>query len=158
MDRDDLADLFSYFGPVSLQRMFSGYGIAADGVNFAMSLRTGIILRVDDQTVGRFEAEGAKPFQYRTRNRTVVVNSYRHLPERLYDDPEELAVWAREAVGAAQRAKAKKKSRKPGDVILMPAGPAGKTRNMKRKKPATAKRGKPVPRKTLRKKASRKKS
>ncbi len=115
MDRDDLIDLFCQFGPITLKRMFSGYGIVADGVNFAISLRAGSILRVDEQTVGRFDAEGAKPFQYQTRNKTVVVNSYRDLPERLYDDPDELAVWAREAVGAAQRVKAKKspKTRKP---------------------------------------------
>jgi len=108
MDRDYLIDLFSDFGPVVLRRMFSGYGIVADGVNFAMALRAGVIFRVDDLTIPRYEAEGAKPFQYETRNKTVVVKSYRHLPERLYDDPEELAVWAREAVGAAKRAAAKK--------------------------------------------------
>ncbi len=108
MDRDYLIDLFSEFGPVVLRRMFSGYGIVADDVNFAMALRAGIIFRVDEQTEARYEAEGAKPFQYETRNKTVIVKSYRHLPARLYDDPEELAVWAREALGAAKRAAAKK--------------------------------------------------
>ncbi|MBX9709843.1 MAG: TfoX/Sxy family protein [Xanthobacteraceae bacterium] len=141
MDRDDLIDLFSQFGPVTLKRMFSGYGIVADGVNFAMSLRAGIILRVDEQTVGRFDAEGAKPFQYQTKNRTVVVNSYRHLPERLYDDPDELAIWAREAVGAAQRAKAKKpsKPRKAKGSAKTPAGkPKRATRKPAKRKPAKA--------------------
>ncbi|MBV5269205.1 MAG: TfoX/Sxy family protein, partial [Afipia sp.] len=94
MERDYLIDLFSEFGPVVLRRMFSGYGIVADGVNFAMALRAGIIFRVDELTIPRYEAEGAKPFQYETRNKTIVVKSYRHLPERLYDDPEELAAWA----------------------------------------------------------------
>lgn len=108
MDRDYLIDLFSEFGPVVLRRMFSGFGIVADGMNFAMALRAGVIFRVDDLTIPRYEAEGAKPFQYDTRNKTVVVKSYWHLPERLYDDPEELAVWAREAVEAAKRAAAKK--------------------------------------------------
>ena len=108
MGRDHLVDLFSEFGPISLRKMFSGFGITADGVNFAMALRAGIIFRVDELTIPRYDAEGAKPFQYDTRNKTVVVNSYRHLPERLYDDPEELADWAREAVGAAKRAAAKK--------------------------------------------------
>ncbi|CAN5261260.1 hypothetical protein BH10PSE11_BH10PSE11_02530 [soil metagenome] len=112
MDRDYLIDLFSEFGPVVLRRMFSGYGVVADGVNFAMALRAGIIFRVDDLTIPRYDAEGAKPFQYETRNKSVVVKSYRHLPERLYDDPEELAAWAREAVGAAKRAAAKKSSPK----------------------------------------------
>lgn len=139
MDRDDLIDLFSEFGPVVLRRMFSGYGIAADGVNFAMSLRGGIIFRVDEVTIPRYEAEGAKPFQYDTRNKTIVVTSYRHLPERLYDDPEELALWAREAVGAAQRAAAKKKSaskRRPGVKRVGPAKSnpkAGKAAPVKRR-------------------------
>ncbi len=92
MDRDFLLELFSEFGPVTLRRMFSGYGVSADGVNFAMALRGGLIFRVDDRTVARYEAENAKPFQYDTMKKTVVVSSYRHLPERLYDDPEELAI------------------------------------------------------------------
>lgn len=112
MDRDYLIDLFSEFGPVVLRRMFSGYGIVADGVNFAMALRAGIIFRVDDLTVSRYDAEDAQPFQYETRNKTIVVKSYRHLPERLYDDPEELAAWAREAVETAKRAAAKKQTKK----------------------------------------------
>lgn len=124
MDRDHLIDLFSEFGPISLRKMFSGFGITADGVNFAMALRAGIIFRVDELTIPRYDAEGAKPFQYDTRNKTVVVNSYRHLPERLYDDPEELADWAREAVGAAKRAAAKKsgvKKRTPKKQAKPPA-------------------------------------
>lgn len=141
MDRDDLIDLFSQFGPITLKRMFSGYGIVADGVNFAMSLRAGIILRIDEQTVDRFDAEGAKSFQYQTRNRTVVVNSYRHLPERLYDDPDELAIWAREAVEAARRAKAKKPSRKPKGGSVKSAKPIGKAQKAKREN-AAAKRKK----------------
>jgi len=32
------------------------------------------------------------------------VGSYWQLPERLYDDPEELTGWARAALAAAQRA------------------------------------------------------
>jgi len=128
MDRDDLIDLFSEFGPIVLRRMFSGFGISADGVNFAMSLRDGIIFRVDDHTVARYEAEGAKPFQYETSKKTVVVKSYWPLPERLYDDPEELAVWAREAIGAARRAAAKKSAvKKRGAPKTEKAAPKRKT-------------------------------
>ena len=141
MDRDHLIDLFSEFGPISLRKMFSGFGISADGVNFAMALRAGLIFRVDELTIPRYDAEGAKPFQYDTRNKTVVVNSYRHLPERLYDDPDELAVWAREAVGAAKRAAARKSARKTAGerrpAKVTPAGvkpkPAAK-KAVKRKK------------------------
>jgi hypothetical protein len=34
MDRDFLIDLFADFGPVTIRRMFSGFGISADGTNF----------------------------------------------------------------------------------------------------------------------------
>ncbi|MEY9360633.1 DNA transformation protein [Bradyrhizobium yuanmingense] len=105
MDREFLIDLFADFGPVTIRKMFSGYGISADGVNFALSLRAGLFFRADETTIPDFEAEGSKPFQYSTRAKTVVVNSYWELPARLFDDSQELAQWARAALTAAQRAK-----------------------------------------------------
>src|SRR5882762_10057837 len=119
MDRDFLIDLFAGFGPVTIRRMFSGFGISADGTNFALALRGGLYLRADEQTIPRFEAEGAKPFQYQTRAKTVTVASYWQLPERLYDDPEELTGWARAALAAAQRAALRKrpKARKVKEAV-----------------------------------------
>jgi DNA transformation protein and related proteins len=112
MDRDFLIDLFAGFGPVTIRRMFSGFGISADGINFGLVLRGGLYLRADDQTIPRFEAEGSKPFQYQTSTRSVTVNSYWQLPERLYDDPDELPDWARASLAAAQRAALRKRSKK----------------------------------------------
>ncbi|MBR1174048.1 TfoX/Sxy family protein [Bradyrhizobium sp. KB893862 SZCCT0404] len=109
MDREFLIDLFADFGPVTIRKMFSGHGISADGTNFALSLRAGLFLRADEVTIPDFEAEGSKPFQYSTRAKTVVVNSYWELPARLFDDSAELAQWARAALAAAQRAKVKKR-------------------------------------------------
>ncbi|UFX48662.1 TfoX/Sxy family protein [Bradyrhizobium sp. 41S5] len=111
MDREFLADLFADFGPVTLRRMFSGYGISADGTNFALALRAGLYFRADEETIPQFEAEGCGPFQYQTRAKTVTVSSYWQLPARLFDDAEELAVWARSALGAAQRAALRKRTR-----------------------------------------------
>lgn len=111
MDRDFLIELFSDFGPVTLRRMFSGYGISVDGTNFALALRGGLYLRADETNIPQLEAEGSRPFQYQTRNKTVTVGSYWQLPERLYDDPQELADWARTALAAAQRAAMSKRSR-----------------------------------------------
>ena len=112
MDRDFLTDLFSDFGPVTIRRMFSGFGISVDGINFALALRGGVYLRADEHSIPRFEVEGAKPFQYQTRTRTVTVASYWQLPERLYDDPHELSEWARVACAAAQRAALSKRPRR----------------------------------------------
>jgi DNA transformation protein len=111
MDRDFLIDLFSNFGPVTIRRMFSGYGISAGGINFALALRAGLYFRADEATIPQFEAEGSRPFQYQTRAKTVTVNSYWELPARLFDDTDELSVWARAALAAAQRAALKKRPR-----------------------------------------------
>jgi DNA transformation protein len=113
MDRDFLIDLFSDFGPVTIRPMFSGFGISAGGTNFAMALRAGLYFRADEATIPQFEAEGSKPFQYQTRAKTVIVNSYWQLPARLFDDTEELGEWARAALAAAQRAALRKGAKKP---------------------------------------------
>src|SRR6185312_3709642 len=111
MDRDVLIDLFSDFGPVTIRRMFSGFGISADGTNFALALRAGLYFRADETTIPQFEAEGSKPFSYQTRAKTVTVNSYWQLPARLFDDTAELSAWARSALAAAQRAALKKRAK-----------------------------------------------
>jgi DNA transformation protein len=122
MDREFLIDLFADFGPVTIRRMFSGFGISADGTNFALALRSGLYFRADEATIPQFEAEGSKPFSYQTRTKTVTVNSYWQLPARLFDDSEELARWARSAHAAAQRAalrrrpRSKKQAAKTGAV------------------------------------------
>ena len=125
MDRDFLIDLFSDFGPVTIRRMFSGFGISVDGVNFALALRAGLYFRADETTIPQFEAEGSKPFQYQTRAKTVTVNSYWQLPARLFDDSEDLSVWARAALAAAQRAALKKrpKARKVAKAATKMAAP-----------------------------------
>src|SRR5499427_7494491 len=109
MDRDFLIDLFADFGPVTIRRMFSGYGISADGINFALALRAGLYFRADEVTIPQYEAEGSKPFSYQTRAKTVTVNSYWQLPARLFDDTQELSDWARAALSAARRAAVKKR-------------------------------------------------
>jgi DNA transformation protein and related proteins len=147
MDREFLIDLFADFGPVAIRKMFSGYGISADGINFALALRAGLFFRADEATIPDFEAEGSKPFQYSTRAKTVMVNSYWELPARLFDDSEELARWARAALAAAQRAKVKKRPKKttkkaaskPAKKAARPAKAAKKTGN----KSPVRKRAKP---------------
>lgn len=141
MDRDFLIDLFSEFGPVTIRRMFSGFGISADGINFALALRGGVFLRADEESISCFEAEGTKPFQYQTKTKTVVVNSYWQLPERLYDDPQALADWARAAFAAAQRAALGKRARlgKRGKAVDRDARKAATKKSAMRKKPARTK-------------------
>jgi len=111
MDRDFLIELFAGFGPVTIRRMFSGFGVSADGINFALVLRGAIYLRADAETIPRFEAEGCGPFRYEARGKVRTIGSYWQLPERLYDEPDEVTGWARAAYAAAERAALAKRSK-----------------------------------------------
>jgi DNA transformation protein len=141
MDRGFLTDIFADFGPVTIRRMFSGFGISADGTNFALALRAGLYFRADDQTIPQFEAEGSKPFQYQQRStaKIVTVNSYWELPARLFDDSEELAAWARAALAAAQRAALRKRPKVRKGARKVAAGKAMTKTRVARKSAAKRK-------------------
>jgi DNA transformation protein len=99
-----LTELFAGFGPVVVRRMFSGAGVFADGLMIALVVDGVIYLKADDSLVPLFEREGQVPFSYKTRDGKRTLNSYWRMPERLYDEPDELAEWARLALAAARRA------------------------------------------------------
>lgn len=92
--------------------MFGGAGIFADGLMIGLIADDEIYLKADGETAPLFEREGLKPFTYGAKRRRVVM-SYWRMPDRLLDDPEELAAWARGALGAARRTAANKPAAKP---------------------------------------------
>jgi len=103
--KDQMAPL----GGIVSRRMFSGAGLYHDGVIFALILRDTLYFKVDDGNRAAYEAEGLSPFSYQVKGRTVEIGSYRRVPERLFDDADEMVDWARAAVAAGRRAEAKKK-------------------------------------------------
>jgi DNA transformation protein len=107
-DPEEIRELFSVFGPVSVRRMFSGAGLYAEGVMFALRVRDDIFLKADAETIPALQAEGSTPFAYETKKGRRVLNSLWRLPDRLLDEPEELANFARASLKAAHRAAAKK--------------------------------------------------
>ena len=121
MDAEAIGELFQEFGPVSVRRMFGGAGIFVDGLMIALVSDGIIYLKADGETIAAFEREGQGPFTYPTRNGTHTLTSYWRMPDRLYDDGDELARWARIALGVALRAanKPKKTSakRKAGQAV-----------------------------------------
>ena len=103
MTPEDIQELFSAFGVVAVRHMFGGAGIYADGTMFALVADGVIYLKADELSTPAFERENLSPFTYATKDGKRGVMSYRRMPERLYDDPDELATWARAALAAAQR-------------------------------------------------------
>src|SRR5581483_2154682 len=101
MDPEYIRELFAAFGRVGIQRMFGGAGLYADGVMFALVTDDIIYLKADEAGAPLFEAEGCAPFTYDTKKGRRVSTSYWRVPDRLYDDPDELAGWARRALATA---------------------------------------------------------
>ena len=121
MDADRIVEMFAAFGPVVPRRMFSGFGVFSDGTMFALVARDTLYLKADPQTIAAFETEGQGPFTYAvkgakgtkgTKGGKRSLMSYWRAPDRLYDDPDELAAWARDALAAAHRSARVKTKRK----------------------------------------------
>jgi DNA transformation protein len=108
MSPDDIRELFSMFGPVSVRRLFGGAGIYADGTMFAFLYDGLIYLKAGECNAAVFDREALEPFTYTTKEGKRGVTSYRRMPDRLYDDPHELAEWARDALSAALQGRARK--------------------------------------------------
>jgi len=106
LDPEFIRELFAPFGPVTVKRMFGGAGIWSDGLMLGLEFDGAIFLRVDEDSIPDFAREGSKPFVY-TRAKSPkkigrASKSFWRLPERLYDDPDELAAWARRAFAVAE--------------------------------------------------------
>jgi DNA transformation protein and related proteins len=114
IDREHIAELFAVFGVVDVRRMFGGAGIYADGVMFAIADGDQLYFKADDLTRDVFEQEGQVAFSYVTKDGRRTVMSYWCIPDRLYDDPDELALWAKDALASARRAQTKTPRRRGG--------------------------------------------
>ena len=115
MDPEFIRELFAPFGAVTIKRMFGGAGIWSEGLMFGLVFDGAIFLKVDETSIPDFEREGSQAFVYtRAKSKGRVGRaslSYWRLPERLYDDPDELAVWAARALAIAERKKFKPRGR-----------------------------------------------
>jgi DNA transformation protein and related proteins len=102
--REQLAPL----GGITLRRMFGKSGVFCDGVMLGMVTENTLYFRVDDQSRETFrEAEAFPPLNYAKRGEIIDLAFWR-VPERLFDEPDELMVWAHVALAAAHRVAAKR--------------------------------------------------
>lgn len=105
------AEIFAAFGPVRVRRMFGGSGVYAGEVMFALEADGTIYLKSDGSTERAFEDEGCEPFAYDMRSGRRVITSYRRVPERLLEDPHEMAEWARRSLAIARSKKITQRKR-----------------------------------------------
>jgi len=110
-DPDRFDDLFAPFGKIVVRRMFGGEGLFRDGLMFAIVHEEKLYFKTSEESRQAFIAEGVGPLFFKFKNAEGVLTSYYELPDRLYDDPEELAQWARAAFAVALESPTAKKKR-----------------------------------------------
>ena len=142
MDAEFIRDLFSRFRPVTVRRMFGGAGVYADSMMFALIVDDVIYLKSGESNEADFVAEDLPPFTYQTGNGKRAIMSYRRMPDRLYDDPDELAQWASRALAAAlsksaPRQKTVKRAGPPAAKNANTSNSASKTSNSSSKSAGT---------------------
>jgi DNA transformation protein and related proteins len=105
-------DLFEYFGTVFARRMFGALGLFAGDVMIGIVVDDRLFLKTNEETRKAFVDEGCAPFVYRAaKTGDEIVMSYYEVPERLYDEPEEFAGWARRAYEVAEKTPAVRRKR-----------------------------------------------
>ena len=102
--RDQLAPL----GRSTVRRMFGKTGVFCDGFMLGMVRDNTLYFRVDDDNRAVFkEAESFPPLNYEKKGGTIDLSFWR-APERLFDETDELVIWARAALAAARRVAVKR--------------------------------------------------
>ena len=108
-----LCEQLAPLGRVTMRRMFGKTGVFCDEVMFGMVTENTLYFRVDDQNRITFkEAEVFPPLNYAKKGSTIDLSFWR-VPERLFDEPDEFATWARAALAAARRVAAKRERTGP---------------------------------------------
>jgi len=101
--KDFLREQLAPLGHVTLRRMFRSTGVFCNGLMFGLIHDEALYVRIDNQTSTELsQAASSPPFRY-SRNGRVVDLPYHRVPDDLLDQPDELLIWAKAAVAAAQR-------------------------------------------------------
>lgn len=87
--------------PVSYRRIFTGYGVYHQGVQFAIIVNDHLYFRADDLSRTLYQDKNMTPFQPGAVER--AESSFYQLPDEVLENPRELIYWMRTAVEAAQQ-------------------------------------------------------
>jgi DNA transformation protein len=109
---DFLLEQLTPMGGVRARAMFGGYGLYRDDLFFGIVIDDQLYLKVDTVNKPRFDQVQAQPFRYAMKSGKMSQLSFYQPPDSALDDPDELADWVQESVGAALRARAAKSAKK----------------------------------------------
>ena len=128
---DWVAEAMEPAGIVTKRAMMGGATLYLDGIVFAIVAFDALWFKADAVSDAEWDAAGAPRLTYEMAEGRTGQMNYRRAPDDVYDDPDELRRWGLLAVGAGQRAPAKKPKARKSSAQKASAG------SRKRTPPAT---------------------
>jgi DNA transformation protein len=101
---DFVVDQLTPLGEARGRPMFGGFGVYLDGRIVGLIAFDTFYLKVDDSNRPDFEAAGAAPFAYETKNGVNTMPGYWECPAFVLDDPDSLRAWTLKSLAASRRA------------------------------------------------------
>ena len=109
--RDFVLEQLAPAGRVTSRAMVGGVGLYLDGLFFALFDDDTLFFKTDEGTRKRYESAGSKPFcPYPDQPDQSM--GYWMVPAEVLEDSDELAAWAREAMGVALARKSRRPARR----------------------------------------------
>jgi DNA transformation protein len=119
--REFVLEQLAVAGRVTPRAMFGGVGLYLDGLFFALIDDDTLYFKADEASRGRYEAAGSRPF-CPDPSRPEQAMGYWQVPADVLEDPEELAAWARTALGVALAKRSKRSQRRRSPAARRGAG------------------------------------
>jgi len=95
--KEFVLDQLRQFGPVDCRAMFGGYGLYCEGIFFGIIAKGRLYFKTNPATVSDYLERDMQPFQ---PNSKQTLKNYFEVPVEILEDEEQLAVWARKAIGS----------------------------------------------------------
>jgi len=95
--KEFVLDQLRQFGPVDCRAMFGGHGLYCEGIFFGIISKSRLYFKTNPATVSDYLERDMQPFQPNPRQ---TLKNYFEVPVEILEDEEQLAVWARKAIGS----------------------------------------------------------
>jgi DNA transformation protein len=99
-----VSDQLRGLGPVDCRAMFGGYGLyyegTANAIFFGIIFKGRLYFKTDSHTASSYTQKGMKPFKPGPKQ---TLKSFYEVPVEVLEDSDELASWAKEAIGVSRK-------------------------------------------------------
>jgi DNA transformation protein len=98
--REFVLDQLSALPDVRARAMFGAHGLYSGDHFFGIVDEGRLFFKTNAQSQADYTERGMGPFTYESRGK-VMTMSYHEVPQDVLEQPQELAGWARKAIGVA---------------------------------------------------------